>query len=410
MKRATSINVLPALIVLAGAAPLYAGPLNPPAGAVSSSMKTLAEVEPRTAINATNTPGDASNVFILSAPGSYYLTGSVSCPAGKTAIKVTTSGVHIDLNGFSVSGAAGSLSGITSGLWVVTDCRIINGSVNGFDAGVDMPNAQTVVSGVTARSNVTGLSVGRGSRVIDCVAAGNTGSGFVSAGRARFSGCVSTYNVDGYMGLLSFDAFDGCSASENSNDGFQTNNAVLTGCLSDSNSGDGFASTYACNYSKCHAGYNTRSGFLGTNSEMYDGCTSVQNHLLGISAGSLSAVRNCVVASNTQQGIKVVDRSTVTGNQVRFNGGVGFAGIWCSGDQNQVESNQSTSNGYGVFVGGTGNVVLKNVCGSNTTVNYSIVAGNRVGVITTGTINAAAISGNSGGGLGFTDPNANIAY
>jgi len=37
------------------------------------------------------------------------------------------------------------------------------------------------------------------------------------------------------------------------------------------------------------------------------------------------------------------------------------------------------------------------------------VAGNRVGAILAGTY-SPAINGNSGGGLGFTDPNANILY
>ncbi|MCH8150310.1 MAG: hypothetical protein IH987_20420, partial [Planctomycetes bacterium] len=38
-----------------------AGNLNPPSGPVTPTMKTLTEVEPRIAINATNTPGDASS-------------------------------------------------------------------------------------------------------------------------------------------------------------------------------------------------------------------------------------------------------------------------------------------------------------------------------------------------------------
>ncbi|MCC6970990.1 MAG: hypothetical protein IT434_12295 [Phycisphaerales bacterium] len=54
-----------------------AGPLDPPAGAVSSTYKTLAEVEPRIAINATNTPGDGANKYVISLPGSYYLTADI---------------------------------------------------------------------------------------------------------------------------------------------------------------------------------------------------------------------------------------------------------------------------------------------------------------------------------------------
>lgn len=46
-----------------------AGPLTPPGGAVAPSGKTLTEVEPRIAINATNTPGNASVLYRIAQPG-----------------------------------------------------------------------------------------------------------------------------------------------------------------------------------------------------------------------------------------------------------------------------------------------------------------------------------------------------
>ena len=64
-----------------------AGDLNPPAGSVAPTMKTLDEVEPRIAINAVNTPGDSNSVYRISQPGSYYLTGNVTAPAGDSAIE-----------------------------------------------------------------------------------------------------------------------------------------------------------------------------------------------------------------------------------------------------------------------------------------------------------------------------------
>ena len=41
-------------------------------------MKTLDQVEARIIVNATNTPGDGTNSYIISAPGSYYLTGNIA--------------------------------------------------------------------------------------------------------------------------------------------------------------------------------------------------------------------------------------------------------------------------------------------------------------------------------------------
>src|SRR5690606_18106937 len=95
------------LTILAGAA--VAGPLNPPAGPVAPTHKTLTEVEPRTPINAANTPGDADSVYRIFQPGSYYLTGNIVGQAGKRGIEIASSNVTLDLNGFALQGVPGSL-------------------------------------------------------------------------------------------------------------------------------------------------------------------------------------------------------------------------------------------------------------------------------------------------------------
>ena len=51
------------------------GPLAPP-GAAAPTTKTLDQVEPRIAINSTNTPGDADSLYKITQPGSSYLTGN----------------------------------------------------------------------------------------------------------------------------------------------------------------------------------------------------------------------------------------------------------------------------------------------------------------------------------------------
>ena len=52
-----------AALTLSAAGLLFAGPLDPPVGPITPTFKTLTEVEPRIAINATNTPGDLNNLF-----------------------------------------------------------------------------------------------------------------------------------------------------------------------------------------------------------------------------------------------------------------------------------------------------------------------------------------------------------
>src|SRR5437868_7397499 len=102
-------------IIAAGTA--LAGPLNPPAGPVTSSYKTLTEVEPRTAINAANTPGDSFSVFKITQPGSYYLTSGFAGVTGKTGILIASGGVTLDLNGFTIRLGDSGVTCSTASYW-----------------------------------------------------------------------------------------------------------------------------------------------------------------------------------------------------------------------------------------------------------------------------------------------------
>ncbi|MEM7755135.1 MAG: right-handed parallel beta-helix repeat-containing protein [Planctomycetota bacterium] len=85
--------------------------LDPPVGPVSLTMKPLDAIEPRRVLN--DLSGDEGATVLVTAPGSYYLSGDLLGEAGKHGIRVVTAGpVTIDLNGFDVVGAAGSLNGI----------------------------------------------------------------------------------------------------------------------------------------------------------------------------------------------------------------------------------------------------------------------------------------------------------
>lgn len=95
-----------AVIVLSSG--VLAGPLAPPAGPVAPTPGP----EPRIAINAANTPGDATAMFIISQPGSYYLEGSVTGAVGTRGVDVRASNVTIDLMGFALGGVPGSSHGV----------------------------------------------------------------------------------------------------------------------------------------------------------------------------------------------------------------------------------------------------------------------------------------------------------
>ena len=98
------------------------GSLTPP-GAPAPTMKTLAQIEPRTPVS--------SAPYTISAPGSYYLTTNLTVATGD-AITIATNGVTLDLSGFTISSTAASATGtgimLSSG-W--SDVTICNGHIRG---------------------------------------------------------------------------------------------------------------------------------------------------------------------------------------------------------------------------------------------------------------------------------------
>jgi hypothetical protein len=336
-----------ALLLLAGAAAL-AGPLNPPAGPVTSSYKTLTDVEPRIALNAANTPGDSNAIYVISQPGSYYLTGNLSVPVSMNGIRIACNSVTIDLNGFQIHGDNGSSSGVALAAFY-DGIAVKNGSVEHLGScGLDLSMAWGArVSNVMANQNGTGIKV-----------------------------------LDGVV--------DGCTATWNSADGFVATSAYGT-------------------FTHCTATYNTSHGFSSTGGSLFENCTANENQGQGFTVGQDSTVRNCIAVRNVQQGIVATLRSVIVDNQVHWNGNSTLAGIWMMDDHNDCEGNDVTANGYGIYAGGATNTIVRNRVGANTT-NFYIVAGNHVGAIVTMSTNAALISGSTGGGLGTTDPLANLVY
>jgi hypothetical protein len=118
-----------------------------PSGAPAPTMKSLAQVEPRTAI--TN-----SGAVTISKPGSYYLTTNISVSGGAVtnAITIATNNVTLDLNGFGITSTSSSPAG--AGIFITgspTNITILNGFIlsgvtevggvysgYGFDSGIEM--------------------------------------------------------------------------------------------------------------------------------------------------------------------------------------------------------------------------------------------------------------------------------
>ena len=361
-----------ALVALAGLA--IAGPLTPPPGAVSSSYKTLGEVEPRIAINLTNTPGDANSVFLISSPGAYYLTGNVTGVSGKHGIEITAAGVSVDLNGFELVGTPGSLDGVSVTGVGVANIAVRNGSLRswggeGVDTGFVNALSCTVENIRASFNGGVGVSVGSGSTISGCTAHNNSSAGLGGGSGSIISGCASRDNLGHgiYIGI-------GGSVMQ---------------CASNSNSLNGI---------------NTNGGAV------VQGCTAASNAQNGIVGSTGATISGCSVRANVLNGITGVFQCVITGNNCTTNGSGGDgAGILVTASGNRIESNNCSNADRGVDVDASGNIIIKNMCKDNT-VNWSFVAGNAYGPIIA-TPAGAAVNGNTAvSALGTTDPNANFTY
>jgi len=107
------------------------GPVNAltPGGLPQGTMKTLNQVEPRTAI-----PGGTSTVT-LSQSGSYFLTGNIAVSTGN-GVLISASNVTLDLNGFSIT--TSSITAAGNGIQLgqsLQNISIRNGNIGGDGAG-----------------------------------------------------------------------------------------------------------------------------------------------------------------------------------------------------------------------------------------------------------------------------------
>ncbi|MEK6644895.1 MAG: hypothetical protein AABZ08_13410 [Planctomycetota bacterium] len=345
-----------AAVLVAGAWFATAGDLNPPVGPVTPTYKTLTEVEPRTAVSATNTPGDADSLFKITQRGSYYLTGNVTGVVGKHGIEIVASGVTLDLNGFDLLGIAGSLDGVSTTVASLTNLAVINGSVRNWgDEGIDLA--------INSPANC---------RVAGLLASGNAGNGIAIGQGGTASNCSAYLN--GVNGIL---VGNGCT---------------VTHCSAYQNTGSGIITGSGCTVAVCSVRLNS---------------------LVGISVVASCTVVDCSAQSNTLDGIACISACIIRSNTCSVNGnGAGDgAGINAVSNDNRIEGNNCTGADRGIDIDSSGNIVIKNTCSGNA-INWVIVANNVCGPILDRTAPAsAAISGNSAvDSTGSTHPNANFSY
>ena len=331
MNRRSLILTSAALTSVATVGVLLAGPLQPPAGPITSTYKPLTDVEPRIAINAANTPGDGNSSFRIAQPGSYYLAGNLSVGTG-SGIEIAASNVTIDLNGFALTGSLISADGITT---------------DGLRDNIAIRNGTIANWGSDGINLATG-GVGSGALIESVTVASNGAFGIRAGNRVVLRGCIARSNASDGFNLSSRAVVTDCVASQNGSRGFAVGaGSTLTGCTATDNASDGFSLPSSTTVMHCTSSLNTGRGFfLGT------GCT----------------INGCTASSNGDHGIALSTRCMAMNNNSisNTNGGNTAAGIYVSGDINHVESNHCSANNVGIHVAsGANSVVAPNTCGQS---------------------------------------------
>ncbi|MEO5722422.1 MAG: right-handed parallel beta-helix repeat-containing protein [Chthoniobacterales bacterium] len=379
------------------------GSLTPP-GAPAPTMKTLDQIEPRKEVNATNTPGNGSALFLISTPGSYYFGGNITGVSGRAGIAISADNVTLDLNGFALAGVAGSTSGIATLGGIRSNIVIRNGTVaNWGDAGLALVAQNSHYHQLQVSSNASdGLRVaGTNVRVTKCGFFGNGGSGIALNGSPdsmTVIGCTASSNTGNGISAGSGSTLTNCAAGSNSGNGITAGEgSTLTNCTALSNGLDGIVAATGSTLVNCTARLNTSDGIQTANHATLRGCTLSENGGHGINGSSNTVIEHCAVRANDGNGIVVADASLISASVVNLNGkkpgspvnpasdGIelgarnrvlnctifsnGQHGILSASanNRNYIEGCLMHSNGaFAISLQGTANTVIKNQVAGNT--------------------------------------------
>ena len=307
-------------LFLAAPAGFSQGALTPPPGAPGPTMKTLAQIEPRTPVATNTTPGDANDVYIISQPGSYYLTSNLVGVGTENGIEIAANDVTLDLNGFTLQSVPTNASfllnnGITMQS-TLTNVTVRNGMVTGWLYGL-FSLSQTSANMVVEHVNFANCNAGS-----SAAAAGIYLSGGVIARDCTFENDTDGIECNGYNSPVP---------------------SIITDCTDD----------------------NSQIGFSCGGTTVITGCTVVncQNSGILIGGGQGSVVSGCT-ANNDSAAIYVyAPQCRIEANHITTtNSGYGIL-IGGNGDTNNIVIKNSVE-GYGVN-------------------NYHLISGQVVGPIIT---------------------------
>jgi parallel beta-helix repeat protein len=293
------------------------GSLTPPPGAPAPTMLTLSQIEPRTPVDATHTGIGGSAEFLITQPGSYYLTTNVVGVSSLHGINISANNVTLDLNGFSLQGSSSAYDAIYIHA-SYTNVTVRNGNISGwsnasstYGYGVECYANNVILERLNVSANRYGIYLDSSGVVRDCNCHNNAATGI--------------YVVTGKV--------SGCEALNNAAIGIY----VVAGTVSD--------------------------------------CDALTNASYGIEVGNNCTVKDCT-SDNNYDGIYVSGSySQITGNTCSSNSD---SGIEIPSTKNRIDNNTVGDNGsYGIleYSQNAGNIITRNFAPGNF-VNYYNTSGN----------------------------------
>ncbi|MFG0274451.1 MAG: right-handed parallel beta-helix repeat-containing protein [Phycisphaerales bacterium] len=282
MRRRTTLIVL--LSALGAHGPAFAGPLTPPAGPIAPTPGE----EPRIPLTQATTPGNASAVFVINQPGSYYLEGNVAPIGLQSGVQVEAEHVTLDLNGFTIDGVGGGQHGVSGPF--AHGLVVRNGVIRNMTSdGVYLPFSDRVrVESIRVENCAGGgVSLGADGAIIDSVASGCDFSGFSAGDGATMVACRSIANGTG----------------------FATGAAMMVDCLASLNSTNGFRTTARATFERCTAADNGENGFSLLDGGRMTACESRGNTVGYLFFGDTDATE-CSALNSSLQGFNITSTTT----------------------------------------------------------------------------------------------------
>lgn len=293
-----------------------AGDLNPPAGPIAPTHKTLTQVEPRTPLSVATTPGDADSVFRITQSGVYYLTGDLLVPAGKSGIEVfssTATEVSIDLGGFAIrSAAAGTLDGVTTG----TGARftLANGSILSMGGRGVLAEANSIVVERLRVANCQSFGLRLlGAGTIQSCSVESCTSGIGAFGAFHVERCLSFNNTSSGIFVTDDSTVHDCIAFGNDSYGIDLGtNSAARDCGAFSNGFAGITTSSGCIITRCRASANTANGIDAGDGVTIEEVEAVANGGQGVMTGNHAVLRAVSAILNGGAGINTAEFSRLT--------------------------------------------------------------------------------------------------